>query len=306
MLFVSRSKSDNNPSPVIHAQAQSLSGILDLTEYVIKGKGWLAYLKAIRKLRNHIKSIQYDLVHAHYSYIGMIAAIATAKPVIVSLMGSDVEDYRIGRILIRIFNRICWEAVIVKSHRLKDKIKLKNAIVIPNGINLDQFRQLDSSESMQKLGLDVNQKYILFLADPSRPEKNFELAGNACNYLSNNFDLLVVHDKSHNDIPLYLSMAEVLLVTSHFEGSPNVIKEAMACNCPIVSTDVGDVKEIIGDTEGCYITSFDPEDVEAKLRLALDFGKRTKGREKIRHLDEKIIAEKLIEAYRSVLKDTGY
>ena len=159
-------------------------------------------------------------------------------------------------------------------------------------------------EAREKLGFSRDKKYILFLADPARPEKNFSLAEKAFNRLkeTHNIELLPVYDKPHTDIPYYLSAADVLLLTSHFEGSPNAIKEAMACNCPVVSTDVGDVKEVISDTEGCFITSFEPEDVAEKLKLALDFGKRTNGREKIKHLDDKIIAQKLIDVYNSVLK----
>jgi glycosyltransferase involved in cell wall biosynthesis len=93
-------------------------------------------------------------------------------------------------------------------------------------------------------------------------------------------------------------------LTSFHEGSPNVIKEAMACNCPIVSTDVGDVKDVIGNTEGCYITTFDLQDVIRKIKMALDFGKRTKGRERIMQagLDSKTIANRIIDVYHQVLK----
>ena len=75
----------------------------------------------------------------------------------------------------------------------------------------------------------------------------------------------------------------------------------MACNCPIVSTDVGDVKEVIGNTDGCYICSYDPGDVADKIKKALDFGQRTDGREKIKHLDKKIIAQEIIGVYNKVL-----
>jgi teichuronic acid biosynthesis glycosyltransferase TuaC len=93
----------------------------------------------------------------------------------------------------------------------------------------------------------------------------------------------------------------VVLLTSLWEGSPNVIKEAMACNTPIVSTDVGDVKEIIGKTEGCFITSFDPEDVSDKIKKALEFGKRTTGREDIKHLESGVVAKRIIAIYKNVL-----
>ena len=234
----------------------------------------------------------------------MIVALATKKPIVVSLMGSDIEDYRIGRMLIHVFNILFWNTVIVKSQRSKDRIGIKKAYVIPNGVNLDVFTATDHSETRKKLGWDAEKKYVLFLADPSRPEKNYPLAKKACNETGKQYDieLLALNAVPHKLIPEYMSAANVLLLTSHFEGSPNAIKEAMACNCPIVSTDVGDVKEVIGDTEGYYITSFEAEDVAEKLKMALDFGKRTNGREKIKHLDDKIIAQKLVEVYESVLK----
>jgi teichuronic acid biosynthesis glycosyltransferase TuaC len=71
-----------------------------------------------------------------------------------------------------------------------------------------------------------------------------------------------------------LNAADLLLLTSLTEGSPQVIKEAMACNCPIVATDVGDIREIIGYTDGCYITTFKPSDVAVKIQAAFLLGKK--------------------------------
>ena len=99
-----------------------------------------------------------------------------------------------------------------------------------------------------------------------------------------------------------MNASDVLLFTSLQEGSPNVIKEAMACNLPIVSVDVGDVREVIGRTKGCYVTSFDAFEIAEKLRLVLENGKRTNGRVSIRHLEINNIARKIIGIYLSVLK----
>ena len=118
----------------------------------------------------------------------------------------------------------------------------------------------------------------------------------------NDVELLTPFPIPAKDVPLYLNLADVLVVTSFEEGSPNVIKEAMACNCPIVSTDVGDVKEVIGNTRGCYITSLDPGDVAEKILLALEFDNRTNGRNNIRYLELNVIAEKIIKVYESVVK----
>ena len=114
-------------------------------------------------------------------------------------------------------------------------------------------------------------------------------------------DIKEIKNRSREEVNLLMNGAELLLLTSFSEGSPNVIKEAMACNCPIVATDVGDIADVIKNTPGCYLTSFDPADVAEKIKQALAFGKRTNGRKKIRHLDNKIIAEKIVEVYKKVL-----
>ena len=75
----------------------------------------------------------------------------------------------------------------------------------------------------------------------------------------------------------------------------------MACNCPIVSANVGDVIDVIKDTQGCYMTSFDPIDVSEKIKEALKFGRKTDGRKRIKHLDINIIAEKVINVYKDII-----
>jgi glycosyltransferase involved in cell wall biosynthesis len=116
-----------------------------------------------------------------------------------------------------------------------------------------------------------------------------------------NIEFHIVFGIENKILPYYFNAADVLLLTSLWEGSPNVVKEAMACNLPIVSTDVGDVRELMGGTAGCYITNFHASDVAKKLRLALEFGKRTDGRKKVRHLDTIQIAEKISKIYHQVL-----
>ena len=103
-------------------------------------------------------------------------------------------------------------------------------------------------------------------------------------------------------MPFYMNASDVVVQTSRFEASPMVIKEALACEVPIVSTDVGDVKDLISKTRGCYLCHGDPKDVAVKIDSALTYGKRTEGRNQIQHLDLKTIAKQVINVYEDILK----
>ena len=130
--------------------------------------------------------------------------------------------------------------------------------------------------------------------------KNFDLATRAVALLDN-VELLEIKNINREKVNLLMNACDLMLLTSFFEGSPQVVKEAMACNCPIVTTDVGDVREVIGNTEGCYITTYEPEDVAAKIILALEFGKRTNGRERMGAYENSVIADRIIGIYKEVL-----
>jgi len=220
-------------------------------------------------------------------------------------MGSDAYMSTFWRWCANIFYYIRWDATIVKTRQMEDMLRMSKLHVIPNGVNMERFTLMEKNKAREKIKYFSEKKLILFLADPRRSEKNFPLAKQVVDALNNpDIELMAVYNVSNELIPCYLNAADALLLTSKWEGSPNVIKEAMACNLPIVSTDVGDVKEVIGSTEGCYICSYDPKVVAEKIKMALDFGKRTNGRERIIELglDADNIAKKIINVYDKVLE----
>lgn len=179
--------------------------------------------------------------------------------------------------------------------------------VIPNGVNLERFYPMKKEIARRELGVSKDEIRVLFVSDPARPEKNYPLAERAVQMQSNEkVRLTAVYGEPQETVCKWVNAADVLVLTSFHEGSPNVVKEAMACNCAVVSTDVGDVKEIFGDTEGCYISGYDPEEFAGQIKNALAFAAqhgRTKGRERIIKLglDEETIAKKIIEVYEAVL-----
>jgi teichuronic acid biosynthesis glycosyltransferase TuaC len=171
---------------------------------------------------------------------------------------------------------------------------------------LNKFKANDVSAKLE-LNLNPEKKYILFLGDKNYKRKNFSLALEAVRLLKNpNVELIAPYPVSHHQVVKYLNAADVFIMTAFMEGSPNVIKEAMACNCPIVSTDVGDVRWVLGATEGCYISTFDKMDVAEKLKMALQFAQQkgsTNGRERIIELglNSERVAERIISVYKKIL-----
>jgi len=303
ILFVSSGNSAAGITRVVKNQGLSLIKYGHSVEfYTIKGRGWRGYLKSILPLRKFIRAKEFDVIHAHYSLSGFVCSLAFSNiPIVVSLMGSDIMGGRIMLPFINLFSMLFWKKIIIKSKRLKENAGIKKAQIIPNGLDLNHFKPMDKIACKRQIEWDTNKRHILFASNPSRPEKNYVLAVGAIDFLNTaEIELHALNNVARNLVPVWINASDVILLSSHWEGSPNIIKEAMACNCPIVSTDVGDVQEVIGKTEGCYISSFDPEDVAEKLIQAIRFGKRTTGRESIQHLDEKIIALKLEDLYNSI------
>lgn len=310
VLFVSSANS-NKISPIVRAQGESLhiQGI-SVDYFGIKGKGITGYLGNIPHLWKYIRETKPDIVHAHYSLSGMVAGLSSAGiPVVVSLMGSDTKAGIVVKWITRLYNRFCWDKVIVKSPSMQNDLHLPGSQVIPNGVDLSQFQPINNPKLKEQFSFSTTKKTILFLADPARDVKNFSLAKAASDLIgSENADLQVRYNLSREKVAEALNAADVVLLTSKWEGSPNVIKEAMACNCPVVATDVGDIKWLFGDEPGHYLTSFDPKDVAQKINEAIAFSKidgRTNGRNRIIELglDANTVAKKLIEIYMLLMKN---
>lgn len=320
VLFVS---SGNNKSfdivPFIKEQGESLKkqGI-DVSYFPIVGKGLAGYIKAGFKLRKYLNNNKYDIIHAHFILSGWAAIIGSGRiPVVLSLMGSDAYGEYIGvnKVLFssRFSTLLTWlgqpfvKAIISKSSNIEKYVYLKRkSYVIPNGINKEKFKpkpvNITEFQSFKN-----GYKKVLFLGSKTNVRKNYPLAQAAVEQLGlANVELINPYPVSHSEIPGLLNAADVLLVPSLMEGSPNVVKEAMACNCPIVATDIGDVKWVLGDTEGCYVSSFDVKSFSDNVRMALNFSEvkgRTMGEKRINELglDSETIAKRVIDVYKGVL-----
>lgn len=321
ILFVSSGNFANGMTSLMQTQGESLKEFgLEPDYFTIQGKGLRGYLKNLKWLRDSISSKNYDIIHAHYGLCGWLSLAARRKEkLIVSFMGDDIvgsnkENGAITLISIVMakFNILLAEYVynhsIVKSAEMLAKFNKKERLsLIPNGVNLDLFQTYNRQEARQKLNLPNNKKLLIFVSDPLRTEKNYLLAEHTVKLLlDQDVVLMPVLGKNAAELVNFYNAADALILTSFHEGSPNVIKEAMACNCPIVSTDVGDVKWVFGKTEGCFLTSFKVEDVAKKIEAALCFSanhRRTAGRDRIIELglDSESIAKKIVDVYKRVL-----
>ena len=304
VLFIaSGNKVAGRVSAFVQSQYDSLEREgMEMLLYPVVGHGWKGYLRNFRKLRRLILKEKPDVVHAHYSSCGYLAALAamgqkTKK--VVSILGSFPTESRKLK-----FVRFCvdhvWHVTLVKSERTRAQLD-RDLPVVPNGVDLDLFPLTSQDEARERVGFGKEGKYVIFVSDPARPEKQFGLAEEAVRLLHDeSIHLVPVFNKPHSEIVAYMCAADVLIMTSANEGSPNVIKEAMACNCPIVVTDVGDVRWITEGVDGTYVSNtFEPEELSGLLNKALEFGARTQGRKRIVDLGltSERVAQKLIRIY---------
>jgi teichuronic acid biosynthesis glycosyltransferase TuaC len=319
VLFVTSGNSaDFSIAPFIKAQGESLKKASVEVEYFpVSGKGAKGYIQAGLKLRKFLIGKKFDIIHAHYVLSGWSAVIGSGKiPVVISLMGSDAYGEYMGEQKVKFASRINTvltyliqpyvKGIVCKSIFIEKYVyRKKISHVIPNGVNITHFNP-DHKVSRESLGLSNEKKYILFLGDKRDIRKNFQLAVNAVKKLNNRaVELLNPYPIDHDVLPHYFNASDILILTSFMEGSPNVIKEAMACNCPIVSTNVGDVAWVTENVNGCYLTNFTSEDVAAKINIALSFSDtkiKTEGRKRIMELglDSDTVAKKLINVYEKV------
>ncbi|HPH47853.1 MAG TPA: glycosyltransferase [Chryseolinea sp.] len=306
--------------PFIKEQGEALKrqGV-EVDYFPVIGKGIVGYLKAGLQLREELKHKQYDVIHGHFTLSGWAAVLGSRKtPVVLSLMGSDAYGEYVGENKVIFTSRYLTlltymiqpfvKGIISKSANIEKYVFQKSkSYIIPNGIDAKKFHPVKGG-FRNELNFNSKKKQVLFLGSKKSVRKNISLVQNAMQYLnSDEVELINPYPVSHSEVPKYLNSANVIAVCSYMEGSPNVVKEAMACNCPIVATAIGDVEWVLGDTPGCYLSSFDPKEYAEKLKLALQFSEihgRTKGEERLKELglDSETIASRVVEVYKMAIQ----
>lgn len=299
----------NDVSPFVREQADVLQQVGNVVKVcALKGKGFSSYITGWKQLKYEINTFCPDIIHAHYGLSGLLCCLQRHVPVVVTYHGSDINNPKVLRLSRIAICQAAWNIFV--SERMVKKVQLekKNCIVLPCGIDLSDKQLTPKAVAREQMNLAIDRQYVLFAGAFDNAVKNSVLAKEAVELYNrqtgNSCQLIELKGYSRQEVALLMCAADAFLLTSYNEGSPQVIKEAMACGCPVVSVDVGDVAERLQGLDGCYVAqTYCTEDVADKLRQALCFNARTHGRERIieQGLDNRQVAQRLMEIYKMVL-----
>lgn len=288
--------------PYVKEQVDALNrNGVDTFYFLIKGHGFIGYLQNLKRLKQALKDLDIDVIHAHYGLSGLLANLQRDVPVVTTYHGSDVNKKSI-----RILSKICAKLSafnIFVSQKGSDLIPgADKRAIIPCGINLEDYPDVEKAEARNLMSLKPDVRYVLFAGAFDNHVKNAPLAKKAISMVPNT-ELLELKGYSRQQVNLLLHAVDAFLMTSFTEGSPQVIKEALACGCPIVSVDVGDVKDNISSIKGCYMVERTVASIAGSIKSALACIGRTEGRKVIedKGFDNNLIANRLISIYKSVL-----
>lgn len=309
ILLVARYKQgfQSHIMPFVSEQGDAIRALgHEVGFFLVEGKGLSSYFMSRKRLLDKIKAFNPDVIHAHYGLSGITAVLQNKVPVVTTFHNGETLGFW-QNFLSSIFSLRASYMIYVAQH-IYEKVfikRKKNYSILPCGVNLDECIITDHEQARLELGFDANKKYILFGGAFANLRKNYPLLQKGIELLQRN-DIVTLEMKglSRAEVSKLLCACDLFALPTKSEGSPQALKEAMACNCPIMATDVADIKHLLGNVEGHYICTFEPENVAETLAKALDFNQRTKGRERIVELglENCQIAHRLVDIYKTVLK----
>jgi glycosyltransferase involved in cell wall biosynthesis len=306
---------DPNPMASVVHQIRSLRALgVDVEVLDVRGRAKVKYLHCLPRVRALAEHV--DLIHGHFGFCGWLARSQCRKPVVISFMGDDVlgtpnargHCTRVSRLVVQI-NRLTARtvhAVIVKSAEMARAVEPVRAHVLPNGVDLELFRPMEARDARRVLRWPEG-RYILFPGDPDNPRKCFPLAQMSVRLASQQMGarlmLVALKQVALEQVPLYMNACEAMLMTSFIEGSPNAVKEALACNLPVISVAVGDVPDQLAGVTRCAVVPRDAAATADALVRSLTSDQRMDGRSALieRGLDSMTVARRLMTIYTSVL-----
>ncbi|MBQ5388619.1 MAG: glycosyltransferase family 4 protein [Paludibacteraceae bacterium] len=287
----------------VREQGESLRVLgVDIGYFSVVGKGVIGYLSNYRRLQMVIKEFQPDLIHAHFGLCGALCVMQSKVPIVITCHNGETLSWY-GNIITSLAIQRAAHTICVAQH-IYDKLYLKpkSYTIKPCGIEMTDM--IDKTAAQHVMNLPKDKINILFGGAFSNLRKNVALANAALNILNrDDINLIEMKGFTREQVTLLYNACDMLLLPTKSEGSPQVLKEAMAYNCPIVATDVADIAYLLDGVSNSYVTTFDPADVADKIQKVIASGERTNGRERILHLQltNKEVAKTIKTIYENIL-----
>jgi len=276
----------------------SVPGSYRATGEGVDNRSIMDYARFYPKVLNQPLS-EYDVIHSHFGLTAPFALTQPHRPVVMSLWGNDLfgEYGFVSKTCARFA-----DAVIVRSEEMAQELPV-DAHIVERGVDLDLFSPMDQQEAQTMVGWNPDDYHVLFPYAPSREKKNYPLAKEIIDDVNKTVDqkvtLHTVYNEPHDEIPIYMNASDVLLMTSKSEGSPNTVKEALACNLSVVSTDVGDVQNLLKNISNSKIGET-KQDLIEYCSASLKNDKLSGGHEKMKNLSWDNTVKDILNIYRSV------
>jgi teichuronic acid biosynthesis glycosyltransferase TuaC len=286
----------------VRDQVEALRAIdgLDVETFTF-GTGSSEYLRAAKEIRKRYRGEQFDLIHAHYGLCGWTALALRGAPHVVTFHGTDLA-HRYVRPLSRALARLIDLPAPVSSTLARSGLPgmASRLAILPTGVNLDRFHRTDRREARTELGLDPDRPHLLFPADPARPEKRFDRARALAD--ATGTKLIAYEQSPPGRIPLMINAANAVIAPSDREGFGLAPLEALACDVPVLATNVGVAPLVLDGVEGTLCAPFDIgrwADALAPHLAASD--PRVDGRGRAALFDRNRLAERVFRAYQDVV-----
>lgn len=277
----------------------------EIDYFGIVGKGFMGYYSNRGAYLKKINEFKPDIVHAHGGLSGLFAVLQSKIPVVITFHNGEILSPSLNILSSIGATRATYVVYVAEHIRKLSYYKHNHYTFIPCGINLSDCNITPYEEARKTLGFEQGKKYILFGGAFENLRKNYPLLKEAVALLPNKDEVVCLEMKglSREECTLRMCACDLFALPTKSEGSPQALKEAMACNCPIVATDVADIKHLLGDVDGHYICKFDAQDVANQITKAFNFGKRTNGRQRVIDLGltNDLVAKKLVVIYRNIL-----
>jgi len=303
----------------VKEQIESLQKSYEFTSDIFfinaREKGKREYIRRLVSLRKKIR--EYDIIHCHHVFCALVVLMVRSKKnkIVVSFLSQGTIEFN-ARYKIPLADKLYkyiiqnTDARIFKFGLPNELINDRNSYYIPNGVNMDLFRPMDKLEAKRKLNLALEKRYILFVSSVNvdRPEKRYDKFRATFDILKSKYNildiepLLLINEKRER-VPLYFNASVIHLLTSDVEGSPNSVKESLACNTPVVSTNVGNVVDLLNNVKNCHVShSKSPEELAEYCLSVLANSEGVDLKEVIikLRLDMRSVAERIIQVYKTM------